>query len=355
MSRYPPFLLQRHLFVELFMNLVVSLVVITSVFFAGMVLQSIYRYSNLPMTTILTVVPFFLPRALTFTIPLTVLIATVQTYGRWASDNEIVAVRVGGIHLWHLIVPVLVLGILMSAVAFQFNATIVPESLQRWKKITRSSIDDVLTNMRPGDHTINIQRRKMSLTVNEDGTFSGIVIVEPDGGGMKIVAKRATVSVDREDEKLMLMLHDATIRQGDSFANHEQLPIGFSLSDQQKKMRLPLKEVGLDELLYRLERDDLSKRHPIISTELHKRIALSFASLVFAILGAPLGIVFRQGGRMKAFFMSFMFVLVLYYPLTLLGEAVSSGGRIPAGLGMWLANGMIGAIGLVLLIRVFRE
>ena len=47
-SRRAPFLLQRYVLGELILNLTVSLVVITSVFFVGMLLQSLYRFQELP-------------------------------------------------------------------------------------------------------------------------------------------------------------------------------------------------------------------------------------------------------------------------------------------------------------------
>ena len=358
LKRYPPFILQRYIFGELVLNLVFSLVVITAVFFIGMVIQSVYRYQNLPMTTILKVIPYFLPRALTFTIPLTVLIASVQTYGRLSSDNEITAVRVGGIHIYHLLSPVIFLGIMLSLLSVHFNGSIVPESIQQWKKITRSSFDQVLTSMRTGNHEIHLQRRDMTLTANEDGTFSNLLIVQPgfEGGeNEKIMAKSAYVSIDAEDEKLYLNLEEGTFVRGGAFARFDRFPLAFTLSEQQKKVRRPQKEATLAELDYRLRRSDLEEYHADISTEYHKRLSLSLARFVFALLGAPMGILFRRGGRMAAFFVSFLVVLVVYYPLLLLGEAISADGKVPAALGMWLGNILIGSIGLVLVARIFRK
>jgi len=100
---------------------------------------------------------------------------------------------------------------------------------------------------------------------------------------------------------------------------------------------------------------DLDDQHLRYSVVAHKRIALSFASFFFALIGAPLGIYFRRGGRMVAFFISFLIVLVVYYPLLLLGEAIATDGRLPAPAGAWLGNAMIAGIGVFLLIRVFRE
>jgi len=358
MKRYPPFILQRMILGELSLNLFFSLAVITSVFFIGMVIQSVYRYSELPMSTILTVIPFFLPRALTFTIPITALIAAVQTYGRLSSDNEITAIRVGGIHLYHIVAPAIFLGIALSTVSYQLNASLVPKCIERWKHITRSSFDEVLTSMRTGDHEIRVSQGQMSLTANADGTFSNILFVRPDDegeGDLKVVARRGQVTIDRDNEKLVLSLEDGVLTREGVVFPFATKDFGFSLAEQQAKVRLPHKEATLEELYYRLGREDLERLHPLFRTEIHKRIALSFASIVFVILGAPLGVLFRRGGRMTALFLGFLLVIVVYYPLILLGEAVSSDGRIPASLGMWIGNALVSGVGITLLVRVFRE
>ncbi len=358
MRRNPPFLLQRHLFGELVLNLVFSLVVITSVFFVGMVIQSVARYQDLPMSTILTVIPYFLPRALTFTLPLTMLIATVQTFGRMAADNEITAIRVGGIHLGHLISPVILLGLLLAFLSFHVNSELVPASYRAWKGITRSSFDEVLTKMKVGDHEIELQRHRLSLTAEPDGTFSNLMILERDedtGETRKTLAERGWISIDPDEEMLLLHLENAVAMWDEGHMTTDDFYIGFSLSQAQVKIRSPVKESSLLELLYRVRRDDLSDQHLRYAVTAHKRIALSFASFFFALIGAPLGIYFRRGGRMMAFFISFLIVLIVYYPMLLLGEAVATDGRIPPPAGAWLGNAMVAGIGLILLIRVFRE
>ena len=178
---------------------------------------------------------------------------------------------------------------------------------------------------------------------------------EDTGETRKTLAERGWISIDPDEEMLLLHLENAVAMWDEGHMTTDDFYIGFSLSQAQVKIRSPVKESSLLELLYRVRRDDLSDQHLRYAVTAHKRIALSFASFFFALIGAPLGIYFRRGGRMMAFFISFLIVLIVYYPMLLLGEAVATDGRIPPPAGAWLGNAMVAGIGLILLIRVFRE
>jgi lipopolysaccharide export system permease protein len=84
--------------------------------------------------------------------------------------------------------------------------------------------------------------------------------------------------------------------------------------------------------------------------EIHKKYAFPFACLVFVFLGAPLGAKFRRGGIGVPGLLSFLCFL-LYYMASLGGEKLGDRGLIPPALGMWAINILLGAAGLVLVLR----
>ena len=89
-------------------------------------------------------------------------------------------------------------------------------------------------------------------------------------------------------------------------------------------------------------------------TEVHKKFALPAACLVFGLIGLPLGIVNRRGGRAAGFAVSIGIVL-LYYALLATGEARAIEGRVSPGLAMWLPNILLLAFGAYALVRVRRD
>jgi len=88
--------------------------------------------------------------------------------------------------------------------------------------------------------------------------------------------------------------------------------------------------------------------------EIHKKYSIPAACLVFMLVGAPLGIVVRRGnfGVSAAITLGFF---VIYWACLVTGEKLADRGALPPAVAMWMADVVIGAIGLYLTILVSRE
>jgi lipopolysaccharide export system permease protein len=88
--------------------------------------------------------------------------------------------------------------------------------------------------------------------------------------------------------------------------------------------------------------------------EVHKKYSIPAACLVFVFVGAPLGIVVRRGnfGVSAAIALGFF---VVYWACLILGEKLADRLLLSPFVAMWMANFVIGIIGLYLTILVSRE
>jgi lipopolysaccharide export system permease protein len=105
----------------------------------------------------------------------------------------------------------------------------------------------------------------------------------------------------------------------------------------------------MDADLWRMESEGLRKRMASLSVEVHKKFALPAACLVFVLIGAPIGMKVRRGGPAVAF-MSIGFFL-FYYVCLIGGEDLANRLILPAWLAIWLANLVLGMLGLDLTAR----
>src|SRR5882762_3401615 len=89
----------------------------------------------------------------------------------------------------------------------------------------------------------------------------------------------------------------------------------------------------------RAERDSPLRDYRLRSAmaEAHRRIALPFASLVFALLALPLGVSRVRSGKGAGFALSLGIVLA-YWMIFTVGLEQAREGRVPVGLGIWGAN-----------------
>jgi lipopolysaccharide export system permease protein len=83
--------------------------------------------------------------------------------------------------------------------------------------------------------------------------------------------------------------------------------------------------------------------------ELYTKISLPFSSVVFALIGLPLGIQPNRSGGSIGFGLSILIILV-YYVIMTLGRAMGEGGSLPPILAAWLPNIVIGGVGVWLLV-----
>ena len=90
------------------------------------------------------------------------------------------------------------------------------------------------------------------------------------------------------------------------------------------------------------------------SVEIYKKISIPFASIVFILIGAPLGIMARKGSMGVAISMSIGFFL-LYWAFLISGEDLADRRIVSPMLAMWAANIVVGFFGILLMWRAVKE
>ncbi|MCK4373265.1 MAG: LptF/LptG family permease, partial [candidate division Zixibacteria bacterium] len=90
------------------------------------------------------------------------------------------------------------------------------------------------------------------------------------------------------------------------------------------------------------------------SIEIYKKYSIPAASLAFVLLGAPLGILTRRGGMGVAIAISIV-LFTIYWAFLIGGEDLADRGLMSPFWAMWIANILLGALGLYLLYIVASE
>ena len=91
----------------------------------------------------------------------------------------------------------------------------------------------------------------------------------------------------------------------------------------------------------------------IYRIEFNKRFSYPFACLVLMLVGVPLGISSKRGGKSTGFVLTILLVFV-YYFLSLVGIAFAKSGKLAPFIGVWGANLIFAAAGALLLFQMSR-
>jgi lipopolysaccharide export system permease protein len=138
--------LNRMIFTELVKVFLLALVSLTALFLmAGLVQQA--AQLGLSPTQVVAAIPLFVPSTLPYTIPATTLFASCVVYGRLAHDNEVIAIRAAGVHLFTILKPALLLGVLTTAVTAGLYHTVIPATQQMLQKQILNEPEEFLYNL----------------------------------------------------------------------------------------------------------------------------------------------------------------------------------------------------------------
>ncbi|HKR62238.1 MAG TPA: LPS export ABC transporter permease LptG, partial [Thermoanaerobaculia bacterium] len=191
------------------------------------------------------------------------------------------------------------------------------------------------------------------------------------GSGQRIIiAENGSLSVMRPSKEIWMDLGKAETHiwnpnkpdQYDHTRNERQrikLPgVGGDLDTS--RLARSYREMTLRELidqeraLRRSRTEDDRMARNLAQVEIHKKFAIPFACIAFGVLGLPLGITNRRGGKSSGFSLSIAIIL-FYYIMINNGEQLAGSGKIPAAVGMWTANLILLALGIYLLGRANRD
>lgn len=343
-------LLDRYIFTELLSPFSVSLGALCFVMLTRELLRLVELLvsKGVGILSVLKVFAHLLPSFLVLTLPVAGIIASITAFGRLSFDKELVAMRAAGLSLPRLARPVFLFAIMVFVLTLWLAQWGQPWSSLNLKKVALNLLrDQLVLALERG--SFNEPIPKMMIFVSDrgsDSSASGIFISDernPDDPRI-IVAQRYQVLIDGSADQIALRLQDGVIHSKPDEMNQYQLAT-FSSYD----LKVSLKQSGYaapddrptyEELVAQLAqsggRDPRALRRMM---EYYKDLAFPTASLVFCILGVPIGIVSKRSGRIGGFAVGVL-VVIIYYVLNVACEFLVTATTISPFAGAWLPNGI---------------
>ncbi|MFQ6003760.1 MAG: LptF/LptG family permease, partial [Candidatus Zixiibacteriota bacterium] len=166
-------------------------------------------------------------------VPMAVLIATLMAFGRLSSDNEITAVKAGGVSFLRLISPVLIVSAILAYLLVEFNNRVLPEFNHQARLLTSDIFRKRPTlKLEPNVILHDIPHYNLTVReVKEEGDSSkvaGVIIDDKTDPNINktIIAKRGIIKFDEVREMLVMTLfngemHEIDLRSLESYRKLE--------------------------------------------------------------------------------------------------------------------------------------
>jgi lipopolysaccharide export system permease protein len=342
--------------------------------------------------------PYILPLAMQFAVPAAMLLTTTNVYGRMSSYNEIVAIKSLGISPMAIVWPALVFSILVSFVAVFINDLAVSWGTAGVKRVFLASIEEVTYSQLSLRHTYNLGKANMTVRdVDGHRLIWPTLIVQSSGDkpAWTVSAKEAELHLMPDEGRLVVKFHnfelDGPIRYTDpgtfeyvmsveeltgatpksrSPSNYALSEIKPAISEQQEiltriedantaQAAFGMMTGDFDSLsstawkIHQKERDAAQTRLYRLHTEPWRRWANGFSCLCFVLVGVPVAVWLRFSEFIASFFICFLPILIVYYPLLAVSVDQAKDGVFPP-YSVWLGNIVLAAAGVLLLRRVNR-
>jgi lipopolysaccharide export system permease protein len=356
-------ILDKYILKELFGPFIFGICAFSSVFIGTSTLfkiaQLITKYGA-PASTAVKLFFYSLPHIIVLTFPMSMLLASLLSFGRLSGASEITAMKSGGISFYRLAVPVFVVAFFVSITAAYLNETVVPAANSGYNYIVRYEIEK---NSRPRaqEHVVikdvkgsRIERLTYARKFEEETSTMYAVTMQEFENDKLVRVENAERAVWDNARWVMYngIIHDLTPEGRLERSMHfEQqiMPIEkppASISREQKRPD----EMSIKEL--KLHIKTLQREYVKTSTyevELHQRLSIPMASFVFALIGTPLGLQPHRSSSSIGLGISII-IIFIYYTIMTITTALGQGGAIPVVVAAWIPN-IVGIFAGLYLVR----
>lgn len=439
--------LNKYLFKQSFIPFLLSVSVITTVLFLQFLIRAVDRFlgKGLDIVTIFEYLYLNLAWIIALSVPMSLLISSVMTFGRMAQQNEITALKSSGVNLFNIIKPAIWFGTFIATLLCLFNNFILPEMNYNARLLARDIYQKMpQLSIEPGYFIDMIPQYTMIVKEMEGSDFKDVKIFSKNQENEQTTIYANQGSLSSDGNIIMINLKDGEIHEIDlsdydyyrkiKFTTHQ---IVISMDDlmlnrtsksnrTDREMRVTQmigeinknnllisqiymriekmkKEIGitslstnsLNSIIQEIERlkeaemsivskekeyndeivisnfeqkksitslnnnarqlkneftliENYQKTNNKFRVEIHKKFTLAIACILFTLVGAPLGMLVRNGGMTIASGLSIAFFLV-YYILLIWGEQLADRSLINPGLGSWLPNIVLFISGIIIL------
>lgn len=364
-------IINRYIVAQLFPPFLLNIVFLVFVFLMTRILEITNLIVNykISLLDVVKMMVYTMPFFLEFVIPMSVMMSILLTFLRLSGDNEIVALKAGGVSLRGLLPPVLffcIVGTLLTAVMAIYGLPWGRMSAKALAiEVAQAHVDIALKPRTFNDsfdkvmlYVSSIDRSKNSLedVFIEDQRTANIVstVVAPEGrlfreaDGANVHLRLFNGIINRVDlkEKSVHSIHFDTYDIALNVKKAAALAHGGPKDEE---------EMSLAELRAYIKnakkRDD---QYWLTVMEWHKKFSLPFSCMVLGILAIPLGIQSRMANRSFGISLGLAFFL-FYYIMLSAGWVFGEAGLYPPIIGMWVPNVVTGILGCYLFARAARE
>ncbi len=351
-------LIDKYIFKELIDPFLFGLLAFSLILSASMVMFELVRavvQQGMPIISALKLFVFRPPSVIVYIFPMAMLSAALLALSRLSKDSEIVAFKSSGISLFRLMVPVVIMGLGISILTLFFYEIVVPESNKAAKNIVLETAANRAPKIEenifvPEMEGGALKRLFYARRLNGD-VMEGVIVSEFTNGQLGQIINAASAQWIKNENQWLFKKGTIYLLSEEGDYKHlikfdeQKMAIKYSPSDLSTGDKSP-DDMNIGELKkYIALKEKMGVKVTDYKIQLNFKMSFPFTCLVFALLGAPLGISPRRVSSSVGLGLSII-VIFIYYVLMFVALSLGETELISPVAAAWLPNFITGGIGL---------
>jgi len=304
---------------------------------------------GIPIGVVSRLFLYRLPGVIAWTLPMSCLLATLLSMTRLSSNSELIAIKSLGVPFRRVLRPVIIASIFVSIGTLLFNETVVPltaqaaDTLMRYE-IIKNQTTAIQEKVFMRDESGGALRRVIYIDRldPDSGTMENVMLYEFDNGRMSRISSAQSGTWHQgewwlDDGQVFEVTERGDLRPLFRF---ERQRLVFSLSPDQLRRgtRRPADMSARELWSYAEQGRIIGANVSRLLVTFHLKLAVPWACVVMAVLGASFGAL-RQGRSGTSAGFGFSVVIVFaYYMVMSICRAMGENGNMHPIIAAWTPN-----------------
>lgn len=342
-------ILDRYLIKQFLQTLFFGLLTFTLVFVVIDMMEKLDDFidQNVPSALIIQYYLVFTPEIIRLMIPVAVLLSCLFTAGKLANQEELTAMRAGGVSLYRFMTPFIITSIFISLVTIYFGGYLVPLANKHKVFIEQTYMKKGLVVFGSNIFFQDTETRIVTIKYYDisNNQVRDVSIQEfNQNDKTKLESRIDAYRMTFDSTKNSWTLYNGTFRTFNDtseamqkFVVKDFSGLNFKPDDIMKKQRKP-EEMTLAELSeFAIEQQRTGNDPTSINIEYQSRIAYAFASVVVVLFGLPISTNKRRGGLALQFGINLL-ITFIYLVFMKISQAFGKNGVLDPFLTSWFSN-----------------
>ncbi len=381
----PTSLLGRLVFFDLVKITLLTLTGMSGLFVVTQAMAEAGKLGIEPIRIVL-MLPYLIPPTLPYTMPVSILFAVTFVYSRMSGNQEIVAMKAGGIHVLRIIQPAIFLGVIATGVGIYLADQLIPTCHRKMTEAILADLESsIISYLRqtgeiskpefPYEIFVKEVRddRLISATFKHRGPNGKYdFMAQAEEATLDVVPASASMPTEGPSIRLRLLNHHVLSKEGRGYFHDQTYPMpvpthlaktelksdAFTASDCRTEANryresalyadfdiatagawgvmkgdpTPLATMITENRMYSTRQVRKSRE---LNAEVHSRLAQAVAALTFVLVGCPIGILFQKRDFLQTFFVCFLPIVTIYYPALILSQNLVKEGIVVDWISIW--------------------